>query len=270
MIKFSNMRLYIIIVAFLMLLMGSSESHAFWGALKKLDSTTTGKTVSKLGISKGVLSEEKIFELVAMIQDAGDIKKVGKVLGGMNLSNDVLEDTYMRIILKQNKITKAEGDELFVNLRGVHGLRSTLSKVAGVSSSKTSGHLNELRIANSAKKNGFDVVSIGEKFNDGSKLTTDIDILLKKNGKLFPIEAKHYSPNTNIPVDKFRADMDTLVAYRKKNSGSVIPVFTITNTPKNRNVKKLLEKESQRRRIELIFGSPEEQIFLIDQLAKIR
>lgn len=245
-----------------------SESNAFWSSLGKI-SSTTGKSVCKLGKISGALPEKKISELSGMIQKTGDIKKVGKVLGDMNISNEILEDTYMRIVLKQMKISNKEAEELFLNLRGVSGLRTTLRKVAGVSNAKTLGHLNEIWIANYAKKSGFDVMSIGEKFNDGSKLITDIDVLIKKNGRIFAIEAKKYSNNTNIPIDKFRADMDTLVSYRKKYGDSIIPVFSITTIPKNKKIKNLLEKESKRRGIELIFGSPEEQIILINQLSKI-
>jgi len=241
-----------------------SESYAFWGVFK-----TVTKTACKLGKIKGSLPEKKIIELTDMIQKSGDIKKVGKILGNMKLSNEILEDTYMRIILKQGKISKKEAEEFFHNLRGVNGLRPTLSKVAGVSNAKTLGHLNELHIANSAAKNGFNVLSIGKIFKDGSKRITDIDILIKKNGKTFAIEAKHYSSNTQIPMDKFRADMDTLVTYKKTKGNDVIPVFSITNPPSNPIARKILEKEAKRRGIELIYGSPEEQVHLLNQLLQI-
>lgn len=187
----------------------------------------------------------------------------------MKLSDEILEDTYMRIILRQGKVTRKEAEGLFANLRGIKGFRPTLRKIAGISDVKTAGHLNEIRIADNASKNGFEVISIGEVFQDGSKRITDIDILIKKNGKMFPIEAKDYSSSTMIPMDKFRADMDTLVSYRNQNGKNIIPIFSITHPSNNPASRKLLEKESERRSIQLIYGNPQEQIHLINQLSEI-
>lgn len=197
------------------------------------------------------------------------ILKVGKILGEMKLSAEVLEDTYIRIVLKQGKISLKEAGEIFANLKGVSGFRSALSKVAGVSQAKTIGHLNELRIANESVKKGFKVLAIGENFKDGVKRITDIDILIKKKGKTFAIEAKDYASDSIFPMDSFRADMDTLVAYKKQHGKSGVPVFSITNPPGDPATRKLLEKEAKRRGVELIYGSPEEQIHLINQLADI-
>jgi len=245
-----------------------SESYAFWGTSKKMGQTAI-KGIIQLGKIEGALPEKKIVELTEMIQKAGDIKKVGKILGEMKLSDDILEDTYMRIIIQQRKITREEAEEIFENLRGVKGFRTTLSKVSGISDVKSVGHLNEIRIANNASKNGFEVVSIGEIFQDGYKQITDIDILLKKNGKIFPIEAKDYSSGTMIPMDKFRADMDTLVSYKNQNGKNIIPIFSITHHPDNPATRVLLEKEAERRGIQLIYGNPQEQIHLINQLSEI-
>ncbi len=245
-----------------------SSSDAFWGFSKKIGKTAI-KSAVKLGKIEGALPEKKIAELAKMINVSGDIKKVGKILGDMKLSDDILEDTYVRIILHQKKITKTETETFFSNLRGVKGFRTTLRKVAGISDVKTAGHLNEIRIANNASKNGFEVISIGEIFQDGIKRITDIDILIKKNGKIFPIEAKAYSQNTMIPLDKFRADMDTLVSYKKQHGKNIIPIFSITHPPNNPVSKKLLEKEAERKGIQLIYGNPQEQIHLINQLSEI-
>ena len=245
-----------------------SKSLAFWGVAKKIVSPGT-KVILRLGKVEGSLPESKIIELANMIQKAGDIKNVGKILGDMRLTDEVLEDTFMRIIVAQKKISKPEAEEIFQNLRGVKGLRTSLRKAAGISEAKTIGHLNEINIANSAAKNGFEVVSIGEKFDDGLKHITDIDLIMKKNGKKFAIEAKDYSPNSTINLDSFRADMDTLVVFKEKNGKNVIPVFSITNPPNNQITRKLLEKEAERRGIQLIYGSPDEQIYLIKQLSEI-
>jgi hypothetical protein len=258
---------YVILVSFCFSTF-PTQTIAFWAVAKNVAKSGT-KAFIKLGKVEGALPEKKIIELADMIQNAGDIKKVGKILGKMKLSDQVLEDTYMRIVVHQGKISKHEAEVIFRNLRGVDGLRTTLRKIAGVSNVKTSGHLNEVRIANAATENGFKVLSIGEKFQDGVKHVTDIDVIVKKNGKTFAIEAKNYSSNSNINIQKFRADMDTLLAYKKHNGKKVVPVFSITTLPKDPVVRRILEKEAERKGIQLIYGLPEEQIHQIKLLSEI-
>ncbi|MBV5330756.1 MAG: hypothetical protein JZU65_24505 [Chlorobium sp.] len=227
------------------------------------------KSLKPLGKVDGALPDSKIKDLVSQINKAGDIKKVGKIIGEMNLSKEVLEDTFMRILIMQNKISKKEAEEIFTHLRGVEGFTSAMSKAAGVSAAKTSGHLNELRIATGASKNGFEVVAIGQKFTDGLKKgTTDLDIILKKKGRTFVIEAKDYDANTPINMDYFRADMDTLVAFKKQHPNT-IPVFTITNPPANAAKKKLLEKEAERRGVQLVYGNADEIILQVNHLSEV-
>ena len=63
--------------------------------------------------------------------------------------------------------------------------------------------------------------------------------------------------------------MDTLVSYRNQHGKDVIPIFSITHPPNNPSSIKLLEKEAERRGIQLIYGNPQEQIHLINQLSEI-
>jgi len=84
----------------------------------------------------------------------------------MNVSDEILEDAFMRIAIYNNRINKIEGEKIFINLRRTEGFRSTLNKINGVNPLQLKGHLNELRIANSAAENGFDVLAIGKKFNE--------------------------------------------------------------------------------------------------------
>lgn len=267
-IKCKKILITLILTALYTGLGNSVNCHAFWGTIGKAGKSVT-TSVIKLGKVKGALPDSKIVELVGMINKGGDLKKVGKILDEMKIGDDVLEDTYMRIILKQKKLTRKEAEEVFVNLRGADGFRTTLRKSAGISAAKTSGHLNEINLANEAVKSNFTVTGIGKLFNDGTKKITDIDVLLKKNNKLIAIEAKKYEPHTPIPLDKFRADMATLVAYQKQAEGKVIPVFSMTSKPASRQTAKLLEKEAERRGVQLIYGSPDEQVHLINQLVQI-
>lgn len=162
---------------------------------------------------------------------------------------------------------------MFKNLHGVEGYGSTISKIIGVNPAGTRGHLNELRIANSAAEHGFKVEGIGIKYSDGIKKSpTDLDILISKNGRKFPIEAKDYDDLTFHDLSNtMRPDMDSLVAYKKMapSPEKMHPVFTITNRPSDPNVMIMIQKDAKKRGIQLIYDSPEGQIIQIKQLLEI-
>lgn len=234
------------------------------------DMINNGVRVTKL-VKNQVFSSKQISEFAKILEETKGTKKLGKYLGSMNLKNEVLENTFMRLAIYQKKVTKREAEEMFMNLSGSKGFRSTLKKVIGNSVQKTSGHLNELKIANSAAKNGFKVRGIGVVFVDGIKKSpTDLDILLTRKGKTFAIEAKDYAPTTNIKLDSFRGDMDTLISYVKQNpSEKIIPIFSMTNKPKSALKLKQLEKTAEKRGVQLIFGTPQEQVEQIKLLGEI-
>ncbi|HIP26541.1 MAG TPA: hypothetical protein EYG80_02670 [Flavobacteriaceae bacterium] len=247
----------------LVVLLFSSVIHA--------DAINNVIRVGKLIKSSKAFSPKKISEFAKILEEIKGTKKLGQVLGKMNLKNELLEDTFMRLAIYRNKIDKVEAKEMFINLSGSKGFRSTLKKVVGNSSQKTAGHLNELKIANNATKSGFKVKGIGEPFLDGiKKSATDIDVLLTRKNKTFAIEAKDYASKTQIPLDKVRGDMDTLVSYKNKNlSKKVIPVFSMTNKPKNALKLKQLEKIAEKKGVQLIFGNPQEQIEQLKLLGEI-
>ena len=68
-----------------------------------------------------------------------------------------------------------------------------------------------------------------------------------------------------------RPDMDSLVAYRRMASSpnAVHPVFTVTHQPSDPSVLKLMQREASKRGIELVYGSPDEQLIQLEQLLKI-
>ena len=225
--------------------------------------------ITKLSKSAKTLPNDEIIRLSKLSDEVNGTVKVGKELGKLNLPNDVLEDTFMRIAIHQRKVTRTEAEGMFARLGGTPGFRSTLRKIIGNNAAVTNGHLNELRIADSASMSGFNVLGIGEKFTDGLKRApTDIDVVLEKGGKRFAIEAKNYAPTRQIPMDQYRADLDTLVEYRKTNQQQVIPIFTMTNKPDGHYLK-ILKDEADKRGVELIFGKPQELVEQMKVLAEI-
>jgi len=217
--------------------------------------------------STGVLPDAEIVRLSKISKKTGGTKIVGKKLAKLKLDNAVLEDTYLRIAIHQGKLSREKAEKMYSQLSGVPGFRTTLRKVTGNNPAGTAGHLNELEIASNASKNGFKVLGIGQKFNDKIKKSeTDIDVLLKNDKATYAIESKHYQSTTNIKLDKYRADLDSLISYKNKmnkEGENIIPVFTFTHKPSNPKVLKVLQHEAKKRGVILIFGSPNEQVKIL-------
>lgn len=241
-----------------------SDTYSFWGSAQKM--------ALKLGKLADSLPSSKIDDLTELInkKGAGGLDDVGKLLGKLRLSDEALEDTYMRISLKQGKFNKREANEIFSNLSGITGFRKTIRVAASSHSITSKGALHEIRLANYAVVNKFEVIGIRHPFSDGlKKAPTDIDLILKKNNSVFALELKDYSSTTQIPLDKFRADMDSLVKFKLAQPEQTHLIFSVTNKPQNVVTQKLLNSEAKKRGIELIYGSSDEQIHLINQLAEI-
>ena len=223
-----------------------------------------------LSQSAKILRDARIEKLSELSNETGGVKKIGILLGKEKLPNDVLEDTFLRIAVRKEIISREEARGMFSRLSGVGGFRSTLRKIIGNNSPVTRGHLNELKIADEAHQLRFKVRKIGEPFSDGMKGgKTDIDIILEKNGKTFAIEAKSYNPGTVISMPNFRSDLNTLVAYRSSQPENVVSIFSMTSKPANPKTLRELKREARERNIELIFGDPKSQAFQFGQLGAI-
>ena len=217
------------------------------------------------------LVDEKIEILRNLAREPRGAEKVGKFLDKELLTDKGREEALLRIAVQNGVISSDEALGLFSRLSGVNGFRSTLRKVIGSKQPKTQGHLNELRIADRSSQRGFAVKGIGERFDDGIKnRPTDIDVVVEKNGKTFALEAKDYASKSRLPMDQFRADMNSLVEYQSRmEPNKVIPVFSITRIPDNPRDWKLLQNETAKRGIRLIFGSADEQAAQLNFLETI-
>jgi len=253
-----------IVIIFIMIVI---SANAYSGTVTKV----AIKTYSAISKSSKVLPDGEIAKLSKISDGIQGTKQVKKYIGKLNLPQDVREDLYLRIAVHQKKLTQNEAKSMFSNLKAKEGFSSTLSKVIGNNVQGTKGHLNELRIANSASNSGFEVVAIGKKFNDGIKNSlTDIDVLLRKNNKDILIEAKKYSPDTKMPIDKFKSDLDTLIIYGNNISkGKSIKVFSFTEKPTSSELLKQYQFWADKKDVQLIFGTPTQQIEQIKMLEKI-
>ena len=261
---FLPLSLYPAVAFFILLLVPSPQANAFWGSLFRKSPSIS----EKLSKSSKALPDDEIIRFSKLSDEVNGTGKLGKELGKLNLPNDVLEDTFMRIAIYQRKVTRAEAEGMFARLGDTPGFRSTLRKIIGNNAAVTNGHLNELRIADSASMSGFSVLGIGEKFTDRLKREpTDIDVVLERGGKRFAIEAKNYAPTKHIPMEQYRADLATLDEYKKTNSQQVIPIFAMTNEPDGRYLK-TLKNEANKRDVQLIFGEPQELVEKMKVLGK--
>ena len=180
-------------------------------------------------------------------------------IGSLQLSTRERERLFLEIVVlqKSNHLTKREASELYSNLNGVDGFASALRKVAGANVSQSKGHLAEIRLANEAKKNGFDVQAIGRSFSgDPNKQVTDIDLILSKKGKTYLIEVKDYARSTPPNLDTIvRPDMQTLNFYQQSISDSnVVKVFYMTHSPSSPRYLRGLEEAARSNNVNLIFG----------------
>lgn len=230
--------------------------------------------ITKLISSEKALPDSEILRLSDLVGETAGTVRMGRQLGELNLSDDILEDAFMRIAIHQNKIDRIEAEEMHGRLAGTLGYRTTLRKITGNNVNGSAGHLNELRIANSASKSGYKVIAIGDSFVDGLKRApTDIDVILEKDGKTIVIEAKNYLSSTALPMDSFRADLNTLMVYKKykgeNGAENVLPVFSLSNKPDQASYLRLLEIEAWRRDVRLVVGTPDEVITQITELLKI-
>ncbi len=168
--------------------------------------------IANLANSSKTLPADEIIRLSKLSEEAHGPAKVGEELGKLNLPNEGLEDTLMRLALHQAKVTRKEAERMLARFGDSPGFRPPLRKIIGNNPAVAKGHLNERRIADSASMNGFTVLERGEKFADGRKnAPTDIDVVLERGSTRFAIEAKDSAPARRIPMDQYRADLDTLV-----------------------------------------------------------
>lgn len=214
------------------------------------------------------LPDKTIIECAKISLKPGGTKQCGAILGPMKLPNEVLEDTYARILVQQERIPRVEAERWLHRLSGVDGFRTTMRKCSSANLAGFVGHVNEIRIGDNAAMQNFRVKGIGVPFKDPWKNgMTDIDVIIVKGRREFAIEAKSYPSTTPIPLETFRADMVTLSEYRKTNlDRDVRAIFQITEMPGNPNTRRLLEEAAKNHNVELIYDNPAGLIEQIKQL----
>lgn len=217
------------------------------------------------------LVDDTVQYLSKLAREPKGAEKVGKFLNKEMLTSEGREDALLRIAVRNGVIQEDEALGLFTRLSGVDGFSKTLRKIIGNKPPLAQGHMNELRIADRASQRGFSIEGIGIRFNDGIKKgISDIDVVIERNGTVFVLEAKDYASTRRYPMDRFRSDMETLLKYQSsRKEDGVIPVFSITRKPDHPGDWTILKKETERRGIKLIVGSPDEQSIILRYLERL-
>jgi hypothetical protein len=214
------------------------------------------------------LKPDDLKDFRALFHEQG-VKGLGSRLSEMKLAPDEVEKIYLLLAVDKKLINPLDANFMLNKLGGVDGFAATLRKLLGNNPMGSTGHIYELKLATAAANDGFTVVAIGKKFSDGVKKSlTDIDVLLERNGKLIAIEAKDYAVSTLLPMDKFRADMDSLNQFRLQQNTTVIPVFSIRKMPSDTDYKRLYQA-AESRKVQLIVGEPAGQVEKIKILEEL-
>lgn len=221
------------------------EAQCFTTSVTKL-SLSVIKKLAELGKTNGSKTVE-----IELAKHAGELGAPARVV--------FFESTYAKILVEQKRITPEQSEEILKNLSGVPGFKSALSKMCGMSEAKAVGHGFEVMTANALKKKGYQVLAVGERFDDGIKsAATDIDLIVSKGQKIFAFELKNYQPSSidyNALIN-FRGDMQSLNAYAKTNT-NVRSFFAISSRPRDPNVEKLLEATAKSQNVKIIYGDSE-------------
>ena len=231
--------------------------------------------VSKIAVSLGkcanALPDDEIAGFAKIAAKPNGLKELNQILGKANFigkygdeaGHILLQDTYLRIAIKNGRLSPQMASEALERLGGTPGLTSLLSKVNSSSFSQAKGHLRELEIALSAQKRGFTPISLGQKFADGLKKgDTDLDVFIRRNGINFAIESKAYSGI--VPDTMVKADAESLVAFCKEIKNT-IPVFCF-ETPPSPAAQYFLSQ----RGVKCIVGTSDEIIAKLDIISTIK
>ena len=228
------------------------------------------KIALALGKCHKALPETEIEKLARIAAKKNGLKEVGQILGEMNFvtrygdeaGHLILQDTYLRIAVRNGHLSREVATSTLNHLRGTPGLTALLRKINSVNPSQVKGHLRELEIALSTKKRGFETISLGQKFADGLKGgDTDLDVFVRRGRVNFAIESKAYSGA--VPDSMARADAKSLAAFCK-DVKDTIPVFCFENEP-GAFTKAFLKRNN----IKCLWGDPEAIAAKLDLLSSI-
>ena len=246
------------ITVFLMAVMAClSEQSAYCQIGPVLKKTGEMVVRKSLTIAK-VVPEKEIARLAPLAKTPG---RLGKEVGKLNLPELARADLFLQVAVR-NAILDS-GEEVAIREMGdVKGLASLLSKINSSNVNQARGHLKELQIGTAGQIRGGTVIAFGTKFGDGIKKgDTDLDILMKMNGKQFAIESKAYQ--SEIGTDIIRADLHSLKHFCSEVAKDSTPIFCFDKPPSE-----LVQRVLQSENVDFLTGTGEEICTKLNFLAR--
>lgn len=263
---------YIYVLALMLLVAGSSSVYAFGGGAIR---DVLGYGTKTVFISGGkqvehTVNKRIVSDLSHSLNNPSTREAAKKSIGNLKLTDEQRSMLFSDVLIEQGKITRKDATEMYSSLHGVPGYSSALSKISGASTSKSIGHLYEIKISHAFKRVGVQVHSLGHRFDDGLKRgITDADVLAYKGDKMAIIEAKNYAVGKMPAMDVVRADMQSMRKFRSPNGfNSITRVFAMSHRPSNPNHLSLLEREARKTGTVLVFGNADDVAMQVNQLLR--
>lgn len=203
-------------------------------------------------------------------QSPEGIHVIRKSLTDMNVSQDILIGTYLRIAVQNKLISPEESIEIYNNLHNTEGVDVPLFKVNLSNTLQLKGHLHEIRMASTASMFGFDVYAMNRVYRaDVQKIQYEVDILMKKYGKTIGVEVKDLSDTKGTNFKDVVDAVEKMGAFKKyQGDANTLAILTQTGRPPSPDKLVYLNDTANVLGVQVLYGGIREQLLQIDKIAK--
>lgn len=217
------------------------------------------------------IKEESFLQLAEKCtQSPEGIHVVRKSLTDMNVSQDILVGTYLRIAVQNKLISPEESLEIYHNLHSTDGIDVPLFKVNLSNALQLKGHLHEIRMASTASMFGFDVYAMNKVYRaDTQKIQYEVDILMKKYGKTIGVEVKDLCDTKGTNFKDVIDAVEKMGAFKRyQGDANTLAILTQTGRPPSPDKLIYLNDTAQAVGVQVLYGGIREQLLQIDKIAK--
>ena len=217
------------------------------------------------------IKEESFLQLAEKCtQSPEGIHVVRKNLTEMNVSQDILVGTYLRIAVQNKLISPEESLEIYNNLHSTEGIDVPLFKVNLSNALQLKGHLHEIRMASTASMFGFDVYAMNRVYRaDMQKIQYEVDILMKKHGKTIGVEVKDLSDTKGTNFKDVIDAVEKMGAFKKyQGDSNTLAILTQTGRPPSPDKLMYLNDTAQAVGVTVLYGGIRKQLLQIDKIAR--
>ncbi|MGL4722871.1 MAG: hypothetical protein ACRCV3_06250 [Desulfovibrionaceae bacterium] len=194
---------------------------------------------------------------------------VQKNLATMNVSQDVLVNTYLRIAVQNKLISSEEATEIYTNLKNTEGVDIPLFKVNLSNTIQLKGHLHELRMASTASLFGFNIHAMNKIYQvQEENKQYEVDILMKKYDRLIGIEVKDLADSRGTNFKDILDGVKKMGAFKRyQGDATMLSILTQSGRPPVNDKFNILHSTALSLGVEVLYGGIREQLLQIDALA---